>query len=80
MHVTIKNKGGFFDASTIHLQDGTPLTEVSRVKILIESGIPNEAEVTFLLPIVDIDAEVTVKEEHLKELAEAHGFDLVKKK
>jgi len=77
-HINIKNTGGRFDGTTVTLADGTVLGGIGDIKVYIKSGHPNSAEVTFLLPIIDIDAEITVSKEHLTELAKTHGFKLVK--
>lgn len=79
MRIHINTGDGFPDAKTLTLDDGSALKNVSAVDIKIRPMEPIIAILQFLLPGADLNVEATVTEEHLRELADAHGFDLVKK-
>lgn len=79
MKIRINTGDGVPGEDTIRLEDGSALENVSAVDIRIRAGEFILATLEFLLPKHDMAVEATVTEKHLRELAEAHGFDLVKK-
>lgn len=80
MRITIENKDGVANNTIIKTADGVVLGSVSGIVLRIVAGEALRAETTFLVPGVEAAADVTVSEAHLRELASAHGFDLVAKK
>jgi len=79
MKIRIQTKEGVPDDDTITLDNGDILENVGSVDISIRPGELIIATLTFLLTRSDMTIDATVSEEHLRELAFAHGFDLVEK-
>lgn len=79
MKIHINTGDGIPNEMTLTMDDGSPLENVFAVDIKIRPGELILATLEFLLPRVDFDVKATVTEAHLRELAEAHGFDLMKK-
>ena len=79
MKIRFKNESGIPDEKLIIVETGEELENVTAVDIKVRPGEPIMATLEFCFPHTDIVAGVTVSEEHLRELAAAHGFDLVKK-
>ena len=80
MRIRVSSPDGTAANGRIELEDGTELQHVTEVAIRGDAaGGVFCAIVTFALPIVDVKGmEATVSEDHLRELAAAHGFDLVR--
>jgi len=78
MFLNIKNSTGYGNDTEITLKDGTALKSVSDETIRISADGMVVAELKFIVPRIDCNAEATVSEEHLRELAHAHGFKLIK--
>lgn len=76
MRIKIESDGAG-TGTKIHHEDGTEIRGVSRIDLRIEAGAPNQAIVRFCIPTVTAFAEARMLPEHLRELAEAHGYDLV---
>jgi len=74
--VHIVSADGICDNAVIALEDGTRLAHVMALDLVLRPKELVKAQVTFSLPRVDVVGEVTVSEEHLRELAAAHGYDL----
>lgn len=79
MRVRIVSEKGTNSSASIALEDGTELRNVMSANIRMEPGEVHTATLTFSMPLIDCDAVATVSEEHLRELATAHGFELVRK-
>jgi len=73
MKVQVKSNG--VDGE-VTLEDGTPLKGVTHAHVFIGAGQPTVVTLGFTLPLVDVVGHATVSEEHLTELAKAHGFIL----
>ncbi len=68
---------GTYQGTKVALEDGTPVEFVGAMDIELRATHIPVARVTFLMPKMHIrGAQVTVSEEHLLELADAHGFTL----
>ena len=80
MRIKIISEDGLVCNAALMLENGMPLRHVQRVDICMDAsdGIVT-AQLVFSLPGVNVVAEATVSEDHLHELAGAHGYDLVKK-
>lgn len=79
MKIRITSDGSGSNTS-VTTEDGTPLMHCMAVDVSIRPEEVVKATLVFMLPITDMKGfEVTVSEAHLRELAEAHGFNLVKK-
>ena len=76
MKVHIVSEDGISANTRIELEDGTPLRNVAALSLLFSIGKVVQAEATFVLPRVDVIGHVTVTEEHLRDLAAAHGYEL----
>lgn len=79
MKIRIKSEDGMPSATVVTLEDGTRLENIAAVDVRIRPDEFITAQIEFIIPAVDFVAEATVSESHLRELAAAHGFDLVKK-
>ncbi len=79
MKIRIKSESGMPCAGIITTEDGTELEHICAVDISIRPNESIKARLEFTLVPLSILAEAVVSEEHLRELAAAHGFDLVKK-
>ncbi|MDO8313071.1 MAG: hypothetical protein Q7T25_14145 [Sideroxyarcus sp.] len=79
MKIHIKTEDGFPDEKTITLDDGSTLANVLAADIRIRPDEVVTATLTFMLPWADLNIKATVTEAHLRELAETHGFILLKK-
>lgn len=79
MRLNIKNTtGDCFDTEFV-TESGEKLSNIATADITFRPNHAVVAKLQFLVPNVDCRAEATVSEEHLRALASAHGFDLVKK-
>ena len=78
MKVNIKNDTGRSIDTKVTLDDGTELTGITELQISILPDKMFVVEVKFLNPIFNCNANATVSEEHLRELAKWHGFKLTK--
>lgn len=80
MKIHIKSFTGKANDSTITLvEDGKEIENISAVDIQFRPGKEVTATLQFGFLPVDVIAKAVVSEQHLRELAAAHGFDLVKK-
>ena len=79
MNLIIANKSGSSVDTTVTLLDGTPLLNISALDVGFRPNMPVLAQVSYLMPRVDVIGSVTVEETHLRELAAAHGFELKRK-
>ena len=77
MWIRVKTYGG---AVELTQDDGTPIEKILSVDIRIRPLKPATAELQFVMPFSDVVVDATVSEKHLRELADAHGFDLVKRR
>lgn len=78
MKINIKSDGGA--NTTITTEDGKALPCCVAADISIRPEQIVEAQLRFVLPAIDLKGcEATVSEAHLRELAAAHGFDLVRR-
>ena len=77
MWIRVKTYGG---AVELTQDDGTPIEKILSVDIRIRPLEPVTAALQFLMPFSDVVVNATVSEKHLRELADAHGFDLVKRR
>ncbi len=81
MKVTIKSEDGTAAGCDVSLEGGGSIAAaVQTIDIRVRPGDVITAQIKFALPKINTLATVTVSEEHLRELCQAHGFDLVKRK
>lgn len=62
----------------VRTENDEMLGHITAVDIGIKAGELPTAKLTFMLPVVDVHAHATISEEHLRQLAQAHGYNLVK--
>lgn len=80
MKINLTCEDGIAANAVLTLEDGTPVHGVERIKLDVKGHEPVRAELTFWLPKLAFKSlPVGVSEEHLRELADAYGFDLVKR-
>ena len=67
------------EASSTHVynDDGHEIKGIQRIRMKIDPFNYVIAEIKYILPIVDCVAVETISKKHLRELANAMGYDLV---
>lgn len=81
MRINVSCPSGHSNEVVITTEKGEAIDKVKALDIRMRPGEPVTAELAFLVPGVEtMLCEATVSEAHLRELAEAHGFDLVARK
>lgn len=81
MKINIKSEDGSTGNAEVTLEDGSRLDGVERIVIDAKgSDGVIRAQLTFFCPKVLMKSmPAFISEDHLRELADAHGFDLVKR-
>lgn len=80
MKINIKSEDGTASNASITTDDGAPINGVERIRLDVRGGEAMRAELTFWMPKVNFRGVLAfVTEEHLRELADALGFDLKKR-
>lgn len=74
----IKIEAGLSDNGRVTLASGELLEHITHCDISLNAIKGPVATLRFIVPDISVHAQATVSEEHLRELAAAHGYALVR--